>query len=72
MINSDITFQEAIEIVESFPEHQQEDLIEIVRHRLLERRRNILAENIRKAKKEYSKGDVNVGSVDDLLKELNQ
>ena len=31
MINhSDITFQEVLEIIESFPEKQQEDLINII------------------------------------------
>lgn len=34
-----ITFGEAIEIIESLPEEQRESLIEIVRRRLLEERR---------------------------------
>ncbi len=41
-----ITFQEALDIVESLPTHQQESLIDILQHRLIEHRRELLAKNI--------------------------
>ncbi len=69
-ISSTVTFQEALEIVESFPESQQDELVEIVRRRRLERRRLILAESVSEARSEYRRGEVRQGSVDDLLKEL--
>ena len=65
-----VTFQDALDVVESLPEHQQEDLIDIVRRRIIEHRRNLLAENIKKAKQEFARGEVKRGSVDDLMKEL--
>ncbi len=65
-----ITFQEAINIIESLPEYQQEDLINILKHRLIEHRREMLAENIKDAKKEYVEGDVKTGTVDDLIKDI--
>ncbi len=37
------TFQEALEIVESLPQEQQENLIDIIRRRLIEHRREALA-----------------------------
>lgn len=68
----EITFQKALDIVESLPGYQQEDLINIVRRRLIEQRRNLLADSIKEAKEEYARGEVKRGSVDDLMKELSE
>ena len=65
-----VTFQEALDIVESLPEDQQEDLINIIRRRHIERRRDLLAESIKEARAEYARGEVKPGTVDDLMKEL--
>ena len=67
-----ITFQEALDTVEALPAYQQEDLIDIIRRRLIEQRRNRLADNIREAKEDYARGEVRKGTVDDLLKELSE
>jgi hypothetical protein len=67
-----VTFQEALDSVESLPAHQQEDLIDIVRRRLIERKRERLADNIREAKEDYARGEVRRGTVNDLLKELSE
>ena len=61
-----ITFQEAIDVVESLPEYQQEDLIEVLQNRMKERRRELLVKSIHQAREEYVRGEVNQGSVDDL------
>ena len=68
----EITFQKALDIIESLPEYQQEDLINIIRRRLIEQRRNLLADSIKEAKEEYARGEVKKGSVDDLMKELSK
>ena len=67
-----VTFNEALEIIESFPEEQREDLIEVVKHRLIDERRVKLAQNISEAREEYARGEVKRGSVDDLLRELSE
>jgi hypothetical protein len=67
-----VTFQEALEIVESLPEDQQIDLINIVRRRHIERRRELLAKSIKEARAEYARGEVKCGTVEDLLKDLNE
>jgi hypothetical protein len=67
-----VTFQEALDIVESLPEYQQEDLIEIIRKRRLERRRELLVENIKEAQAEYAKGEFTRGSAADLMREINE
>jgi hypothetical protein len=64
------TFNEALEIVESLPEDQQEDLIHIIQRRRIERRREMLTEGIKEARAEYARGEVTRGTVDDLMKEL--
>jgi hypothetical protein len=65
-----VTFQEALEAIESLPEDQQEDLMDILRRRQIERRRELLAERIEEARAEYAKGEVRRGTVEDLMKEL--
>ena len=69
---SHVTFQEALEIIEELPEYQQEDLIHVIKHRIIEQRREHLAKNIREAKEEYARGEVKKGTVDDLMRELTE
>jgi len=64
-----VTFQEALEIVEMLPEYQREDLMNIIRNRMIEQRREKLAEHIREAKIEYESGEIKRGTVDDFLME---
>ena len=66
------TFQEALDTIESLPEYQQEDLIDIIRHRLLDHRRELLAESIREAREEYAQGEVRRGTVDHLMRDLSE
>jgi hypothetical protein len=68
----DVTFQEVLDIVESLPEYQQEDLVDIIRRRLIEQRRDRLAESIRESREEYARGEVKKGTVDELMKELSE
>lgn len=65
----EVTFQEALDIVESLPEDQQENLIAIIRGRLIEQRREVLAQRIKEAREEYKRGEVTHGTADDLMKE---
>ena len=67
-----VTFQEALDVVESLPENQQDDLVDIIQRRRIERRRELLAKSIKKARAEYAKGEVTRGTVDDLMKELTE
>jgi hypothetical protein len=67
-----VTFQEALDIVESLPEYQQEDLISIIQRRRLERRRELLAESIKEARAEHARGEVTRGTVDELIQEVTE
>lgn len=63
-------FQEALEMVELLPEEQQEDLINIIKRRRIERRREALAESTGEAWAEHVRGEVTRGKVDGLMKDL--
>jgi hypothetical protein len=65
-----ITFQKALEVIESLPEEQRESLIDIVKRRLIEERRERLAQRIGEAREEYKRGQIKKGTVDDLIHEL--
>jgi len=67
-----ITFQKALEIIESLPEEQRESLMDIVRRRLIEERRDRLAQSIKEAREEYKRGKIRKGTVDDLMNELSK
>jgi len=67
-----LTFQKALEIIESFPEEQRESLIEIVKYRLVEERRDRLVRSIQEAREEFSRGEFKRGTVDELLRELSK
>jgi ribosome recycling factor len=66
------TFDEALEMIESFPEEQKESLIEIVKRRLTEERRERLAQTVKEVREEYARGEVRRGTVDDLMLEITQ
>jgi hypothetical protein len=70
MLNSVATFQQALEMVEELPDEQQQDLVEIVRSRQRERRREALAASVEQARRELARGEVQRGTVDDLLAEI--
>jgi len=64
------TFDEALEIIESFPEEQRESMVEIVKRRLIEERRERLVQTIEEAREEYAHGEVRRGTVDDFMHEI--
>lgn len=63
-------FQQVLEMVEGLPEEQQQDLVEIVRNRQRERRREALAAAVEQARRELARGEVQRGTVDDLMAEI--
>ena len=65
-----VRFQEALETVEALPLYQQEDLIDIMRRRLAERKRTELAELFRLVRAEYGRGEIRSGTVADLMNEV--
>ena len=64
------TFAEALEIIESLPEEQRETIIEIVKRRLIEEKREHLAQVVKEAREEYARGECRKGTVEDLMRDL--
>ena len=67
-----ITFQEALEAIESLPGYQQEDLIDIIRRRLIDQRRDALVLRVQEARAEYAQGKTKEGTVGDLMSDLSK
>ena len=71
-IRRKVTFQDVLDMIESLPEEQQENLIAIIRRRLIEHKREVLADRINEAREEYRLGKVRRGTVDNLMKEISE
>jgi len=51
---------------------KKESLVEIVKLRLTEERRERLAQTVKESREEYARGEVRQGTVDDLMLEITQ
>ena len=65
-------FNQILEAIECLSLEEQEDLIQIIRKRQIERRREEIAANITQARQEYQQEKVFRGTVDDVIAELNR
>ncbi len=62
---------QVLESVERLPVEDQEILIDVIRKRLIEKRRDELARSITQAQKDYEEGNVFRGTIEDVIAELN-
>jgi hypothetical protein len=62
--------QQALDVVESLPPDDQEALIELIRHRLVERRRAEIARNAQETLQAVRDGHAQYGFIDDLKRDL--
>ncbi len=65
-----MTFGDVLETVDSLPLEEQEELIEILRRRVIERRREELAKEIQEARKEFRAGRTRPATPDELMSEI--
>ena len=65
-------FDRVLESIEKLSLDEQEALVQVVRRRIVEKRRDEIAENITQAREEYAKGEVFRGQVSEIMNELNQ
>ncbi|MDZ8258469.1 hypothetical protein [Nostoc sp. ChiQUE01b] len=63
---------QVLESIEDLSVDEQETLIDLIRHRLAERRRSEIAANIAQAQVEYQTGKVFRGTVTQIMDELRQ
>ena len=64
------TFQEALDMFESLPEEQQDNLMDILRRRRSEQRREELWRSVAQVEEEYARGEFRRGSAADLMREI--
>jgi len=64
-------FGAVVEAAEALSFEEQEMLVDLMRYRLIEHRREEIAANIARSREEYRQGRVRRGTVDDLMAELD-
>ncbi len=64
-------FSQILEMIDYLSFDEQDDLINIVKHRQIEKRREQIAQNISQAQQDYQNGNVFRGNVDAIIAELN-
>ena len=62
--------QQALDMVESLPPDDQETLIDLIRYRLIEKRRAEIARNAEETLQAVRDGRAQYGSVEDLRRDL--
>lgn len=65
-----LKFTDVVDSVERLSTDEQEALVEIIRRRLAERRRERLVAEIAEARAEYARGEAQAMSADDLMAEI--
>ena len=63
-------FQQALDMVEQLPESDQEALVEVIRSRLIERRRTEIAIHARETLQAFREGRAKYGTLEDLKEDL--
>jgi predicted AAA+ superfamily ATPase len=64
-------FAELLDAVEELPIEERAELIEIVRRRLVEHRREELAREIQEARRDFQAGDYRLMTADEILRDIS-
>jgi ribosomal protein S4 len=70
-METQLTFDQLLESIDRLPIDQQATLIEILERRMVELRRQQIAQHAAEARQLYIAGKLPLGNVDDLLADLN-
>lgn len=65
-------FQKALDAIESLPVDSREEIIDIIKKRLVEDRREEIAANAREAVMEVREGRAKYGTIEDLKRDLQE
>lgn len=65
-------FDEALDQVERLKKDDQQKLLDILKHRLIEKRRDEIAQNAKNLRRSFKQGKAKRGSIDDLRKALQE
>jgi len=64
------SYGQVLDSIEALPEEQQESLLDIVRKRLTERRRNELVKSVVEARKEFKSGKVRPATPSEIMRKV--
>jgi len=64
------TYGQVLDSIEALPEEQQESLLEVMKRRLAERRRNALAKSVQEARKEFKAGKLRPATPSEIMRKL--
>ncbi len=67
-----ITFEEALEVVEQLPDEAQQELIDVIKHRVSERRREEIQRHAEETLQALKEGRARYGTVVDLMREVDE
>lgn len=65
-----LSFQDLINAVESLPIDEQSMLVELINKRIIEKCRSELVAEVKEAREAFRRGEVKRGTVEDLVKDL--
>lgn len=64
------TFSDVLETIETLSFEEKETLIDILRHRLQEAKRQRIIKSVEEAKREFERGETKVTTVDEIMAEI--
>ena len=64
------SYGQVIDSIEALPDEQQESLMELVKRRLAERRREALIKSVQEARKEFKSGKLRPASPTDIMRKV--
>ena len=64
------SFNDALQVVEQLSIEEQEDLIDIVRHRVAEVNRQRLIDRVKEADEEYKAGKYSPATAEEIMREI--
>lgn len=64
------SYGQVVDSIEALPEEQQESLLELVRRRLTERRREALIKSVQEARKEIKSGKLRPASPTEIMRKV--
>ena len=64
------TFAEVLETIEEFSIDEKETLIDILQHRLREKKRERVVKSVGEARREFERGELKPASADEIMKEI--
>ena len=65
------SLQQALEVVEALPMNDRVFLLDLLKKRLVQQKRELLRQTISEAEQDYAEGNVKRGSVADFMAELD-